>query len=92
MAKFIALVSHEGPLPAGFADQPAPKPADFGSPTEDDGPQQSQITRLASFFGEPVDTVVDGERRERPITSTVADSRKQIVRDRNYSASHDGRQ
>jgi pimeloyl-ACP methyl ester carboxylesterase len=37
MAKFIALVSHEGPIPAGYASQPAPNPADFGLPTEDDG-------------------------------------------------------
>jgi pimeloyl-ACP methyl ester carboxylesterase len=37
MAKFIALVSHEGPLPAGFADQPAPDPASFGLPAADDG-------------------------------------------------------
>ncbi len=26
MAKFIALVSYEGPIPAGFADQPGPDP------------------------------------------------------------------
>jgi pimeloyl-ACP methyl ester carboxylesterase len=37
MAKFIALVSLEGPIPAGWADQPAPDPAMFGLPTEDDG-------------------------------------------------------
>jgi pimeloyl-ACP methyl ester carboxylesterase len=37
MAKFIALVSHEGPIPADFADRPAPDPAMFGLPTEDDG-------------------------------------------------------
>ena len=37
MAKFIRLVVHEGPLPADFADRPAPNPADFGLPTEDDG-------------------------------------------------------
>src|SRR5438132_812942 len=37
MAKFISLVGHEGPIPADFADQPAPNPADFGLPTEDDG-------------------------------------------------------
>jgi pimeloyl-ACP methyl ester carboxylesterase len=43
MAKFIALVSHEGPLPAGFADQPAPNPADFGLPTEDDGSRNDPL-------------------------------------------------
>ena len=37
MAKFIALVSYQGPIPAGFADQPGPDPATFGLPTVDDG-------------------------------------------------------
>jgi pimeloyl-ACP methyl ester carboxylesterase len=37
MAKFIALVSHKGPIPADYVDQPAPDPAMFGLPTEDDG-------------------------------------------------------
>jgi pimeloyl-ACP methyl ester carboxylesterase len=37
MAKFIALVTYEGPIPAGFADQPGPDPAAFGLPAEDDG-------------------------------------------------------
>ena len=37
MAKFIALVSHKGAVPADYADQPAPDPAMFGLPTEDDG-------------------------------------------------------
>ncbi len=37
MAKFIAIVMHKGLVPADFADQPAPDPAMFGLPTEDDG-------------------------------------------------------
>jgi len=37
MAHFIALVSLRGPVPAGFASQPAPDPAMFGMPAEDDG-------------------------------------------------------
>ena len=37
MAHFIAVVSHQGEFPAGFAEQPAPDPAMFGMPTEDDG-------------------------------------------------------
>ena len=36
MAKFILLVSHKGPVPADFADQPV-DPAMFGLPTTDDG-------------------------------------------------------
>jgi len=37
MAKFIALASHRGPIPADFLDRPAPDPQMFGLPTEDDG-------------------------------------------------------
>jgi pimeloyl-ACP methyl ester carboxylesterase len=37
MAQFIALASLRGPVPAAFASQPAPDPATFGMPTEDDG-------------------------------------------------------
>ncbi|MTG88060.1 alpha/beta fold hydrolase [Cellulosimicrobium sp. BIT-GX5] len=37
MAKFVALVSHVGLLPADYLDRPAPDPATFGFPTQDDG-------------------------------------------------------
>jgi pimeloyl-ACP methyl ester carboxylesterase len=37
MAHFIAVVSHEGEFPADFGTRPAPDPAMFGMPTEDDG-------------------------------------------------------
>ncbi|MFF1823353.1 alpha/beta fold hydrolase [Kribbella sp. NPDC058245] len=37
MAKFIALVSFEGEFPDDYTDQPAPDPAMFGLPIEDDG-------------------------------------------------------
>lgn len=43
MAKFIALVSHEGPVPAGFADRPAPDPAAFGLPAGDDGTRDDPL-------------------------------------------------
>ena len=43
MAKFIALVSYPGPIPAGFADQPGPDPATFGLPTEDDGSRNDPL-------------------------------------------------
>jgi pimeloyl-ACP methyl ester carboxylesterase len=43
MAKFITLVGHKGPIPAGFADQPAPGPAGFGLPTEDDGTRNDPL-------------------------------------------------
>ena len=43
MAKFIALVSYEGPLPAGYAAQPAPDPAMFGMPAGDDGSRDDPL-------------------------------------------------
>jgi len=43
MAKFIALVSHEGPLPADFAGRPAPDPAAFGLPAQDDGSRNDPL-------------------------------------------------
>jgi pimeloyl-ACP methyl ester carboxylesterase len=46
MARFIALVSHEGPIPAGFADQPGPDPASFGLPAEDDGSRDHPLVGL----------------------------------------------
>ena len=37
MAHFIAVSSHQGPFTAEIAGQPAPDPATFGLPAEDDG-------------------------------------------------------
>jgi pimeloyl-ACP methyl ester carboxylesterase len=37
MAKFIALVMLQGPVPADYLTRPAPDPAAFGLPAEDDG-------------------------------------------------------
>jgi len=43
MAKFIAIASYQGPVPAGYADQPAPDPATFGLPAEDDGSRSDPL-------------------------------------------------
>ncbi|HET9755383.1 MAG TPA: alpha/beta hydrolase [Candidatus Limnocylindrales bacterium] len=37
MALFVGIVSHEGPIGPDYLSQPAPDPAMFGLPTEDDG-------------------------------------------------------
>jgi len=37
MAHFMSVTSHRGPFPDDFSRQPAPDPAAFGMPTEDDG-------------------------------------------------------
>ena len=46
MAKFIAMVSYAGPLPAGYADQPGPDPAAFGLPAADDGSRDHPLVGL----------------------------------------------
>jgi pimeloyl-ACP methyl ester carboxylesterase len=46
MARFIVLAGHEGPIPDGFADLPAPDPAMFGLPTEDDGSRDDPLVGL----------------------------------------------
>jgi pimeloyl-ACP methyl ester carboxylesterase len=43
MAKFIAMTSHKGPFPADFGSGPAPDPAMFGMPTEDDGSRDDPL-------------------------------------------------
>jgi hypothetical protein len=43
MARFIAMVSHEGPFPDDWADAPDPDPAMFGLPTEDDGSRDDPL-------------------------------------------------
>jgi pimeloyl-ACP methyl ester carboxylesterase len=47
MAHFIAVVSHRGEFTADFAQQPAPDPATFGLPTEDDGSRTDPLLGLA---------------------------------------------
>jgi pimeloyl-ACP methyl ester carboxylesterase len=46
MAKFIAFVMQPGPIPAGFADEPAPDPAAFGLPAQDDGSRDHPLVGL----------------------------------------------
>lgn len=43
MAKFIVLVSHQGPVPADFAGRPAPDPTMFGLPAQDDGSRNDPL-------------------------------------------------
>jgi pimeloyl-ACP methyl ester carboxylesterase len=43
MAKFIQLVMRHSPLPDDYLDQPAPDPAQFGLPTEDDGSRDDPL-------------------------------------------------
>jgi pimeloyl-ACP methyl ester carboxylesterase len=47
MAKFIALTSHKGEIPADWVDRPDPDPAMFGLPTEDDGKRDDPLLGMA---------------------------------------------
>ena len=47
IAHFIAVVSHRGEFEDDFAQQPAPDPAMFGLPTEDDGTRTDPLLGLA---------------------------------------------
>ena len=51
MAKFIDLVSQIGPLTADYADRPAPDPAMFGLPIEDDGSRNDPLLGLNMVSG-----------------------------------------
>jgi pimeloyl-ACP methyl ester carboxylesterase len=85
MAKFIRLVMVEGPLPASYADEPAPDPAAFGLPTEDDGsrddallaqnnrtcvPYEPDLDRLRAASTRVV--VVGGEESARQLAGRAA--------------------
>lgn len=43
MAMFLALTSHRGEFTADFVNQPAPDPANFGMPAEDDGKRDDPL-------------------------------------------------
>jgi pimeloyl-ACP methyl ester carboxylesterase len=43
MAKFIALATQQGPIPADYAGRPAPDPAAFGLPATDDGSRNDPL-------------------------------------------------
>jgi hypothetical protein len=47
MAHFIAVVSHQGEFADDYAQQPAPDPAMFGMPPEDDGSRTDPLLGLA---------------------------------------------
>jgi pimeloyl-ACP methyl ester carboxylesterase len=43
MAKFFAFAGYEGPFPADYTERPAPDPAMFGLPTQDDGSRDDPL-------------------------------------------------
>ena len=67
LAHFIALTSHRGPFTAEVASQPAPDPAMFGMPTEDDGsrtdPLLGQNLITSTHYGPDVDALRSASTR-----------------------------
>jgi hypothetical protein len=43
MAKFLALAGQKGEIPEDYLEQPAPDPALFGLPTDDDGSRDDPL-------------------------------------------------
>jgi len=69
MAQFIALTSIKGPIPANFAGQPAPDPAMFGMPTQDDGSRDDAL--LAQNLRTTVEYELDFDALEAAPTRIV---------------------
>ena len=72
MAKFIALTGLKGPIPADFADRPAPNPADFGLPTEDDGSRDDPMFGRTSSSRRTTSTTSTHCARPRHASSIAA--------------------
>jgi len=81
MAKFIALVSHTGSVPTDWAARPAPDPAMFGLPTEDDGsrtdPLMAQNMTTCTGYGADFDRLKRASTRI--VVATGGESEGQIA-------------
>lgn len=67
MAHFIAVVTHQGPFPDDYASKPAPDPAMFGMPADDDGtrndPLLAQNMISSTHFEPDIDALRDASTR-----------------------------
>jgi pimeloyl-ACP methyl ester carboxylesterase len=63
MAHFIAVVSHQGEFPDDFATRPAPDPAMFGMPAEDDGARTDPLMGQNMISGTTYEPDYDALRR-----------------------------
>ena len=67
MSRFIQLVMHQGLLPDDYLDRPAPDPAEFGLPTEDDG-SRDDLLLSGNLAMPPYEPDAEALRRD-PCTS-----------------------
>jgi pimeloyl-ACP methyl ester carboxylesterase len=81
MARFIAVVSHEGPFDPDYASQPAPDPAMFGLPTVDDGnrtdPLLAQNMMTCTHFEPDLDALRAASTRI--VLAAGANSQRQLA-------------
>ncbi|HEY7583978.1 MAG TPA: alpha/beta hydrolase [Acidimicrobiia bacterium] len=63
MAHFIAVASHQGEFPDGWAQQPGPDPAQFGLPTEDDGTRTDPLMAQNMISGSRFEPELEAVRQ-----------------------------
>ena len=81
MAKFFALLGQKGPLPADFASRPAPEPAAFGLPTEDDGSRDDPLVgqNMVSCTHYEPDFDALGKASTRIVIGVGAESERELA-------------
>jgi pimeloyl-ACP methyl ester carboxylesterase len=82
MAKFIAITQYDGQIPADYTSQPAPDPAMFGLPTEDDGSRDDallgQNLRGCTSYQPDVDALA--KSTDRLVIAVGEESSRQLAR------------
>ncbi|WP_432943000.1 alpha/beta fold hydrolase [Kribbella sp. CA-253562] len=82
MAKFIAITQYDGEIPADYTSQPAPDPAMFGLPTEDDGSRDDallgQNLRGCTSYQPDVDALA--KSADRLVIAVGEESSRQLAR------------
>ncbi|MDQ7876814.1 alpha/beta hydrolase [Microbacterium sp. QXD-8] len=75
MAKFIAFVMLDGPVPDGYLDGPAPDPAMFGLSSEDDGTRTNPLMRnMPGTIAYRIDVEALRELGERVVVAVGVES------------------
>ena len=82
MAKFIQIVSHRGPVPAGFFSGPDPDPQMFGLPTLDDGTRTDPLLfqNITTCTGYAFDIEALRTASTRVVIGVGEDSEGQLAR------------
>src|SRR3954463_12694464 len=81
MAKFIAIVSHKGPITSEYLEQPAPDPAMFGLPSQDDGSRDDPLLGQNMLSSTGFEPDFDGLRAAstRIVVAAGADSEGELA-------------